>query len=133
RKSVISGFANRQSERAGEKLFEIARNSDNIELRKAAINNIPRRGGDKSIDFLIALYDTEKNDELKDQILNSFGSGTTLYRGATRETSGTSDDWVVVQSFPNVRSPATEKKVIRNLIEIAKSPTESMIRRKRAI
>src|SRR5687768_18142913 len=49
-------------------LFEIARTSDNIELRKAAIGAIPRRGGDKVIDFLIALYDTEKNEELKDQI-----------------------------------------------------------------
>ncbi len=134
RKSVISGFANRQSERAGEKLFEIARNSDNIELRKAAISNIPRRGGDKSIDFLIALYDTEKNEELKDQILNSFGSGTTLFRGAPRAMSGQGEPaWVVGQNVRSVRSPATEKKVIRKLIDIAKNPQESMARRKRAI
>jgi hypothetical protein len=134
RKAVISGFANRQSERAGEKLFEIARSSDNIELRKAAIAAIPRRGGDKSIDFLIALYDSEKNEELKDQILNSFGSGTSLVSRAPRAMSGQS----VVETYvsgrmSSVRSPATEKKVIRKLIEIANSPQESMLRRKRAI
>jgi hypothetical protein len=131
RKAVISGFANRQSERAGEKLFEIARSSDNIDLRKAAIAAIPRRGGDKSIDFLIALYDSEKNEELKDQILNSFGSGTSLI---SRTAKGGQN---IVEYVPgrvySVRSPVTEKKVIRKLIEIAKSPQESMLRRKRAI
>lgn len=133
RKAVISGFANRRSERAGEKLFEIARTSDNIELRKAAIAAIPRRGGDKSIDFLIALYDTEKNEDLKDQILNSFGSGTSLLSRSPRPSG--QDLYVsrVNQGVYTVRSPATEKKVIRKLIEIARNQQESMVRRKRAI
>ena len=135
RKSVISGFANRKSERAGEKLFEIARTSDNIELRKAAISAIPRRGGDKVIDFLIALYDTEKNEELKDQILNSFGSGTSLV--SRRPGQGVDGVYVgTLQGSGSVntnRGPVTEKKVIRKLIEIAKNPQESMTRRKRAI
>ena len=132
RKAVISGFANRQSERAGEKLFEIARSSDNIELRKAAIGAIPRRGGDKSIDFLIALYDSEKNEELKDQILNSFGSGTSLVSRTPRSGQNVVETYVA-RSANSVRSPATEKKVIRKLIDIAKNPQESMARRKRAI
>lgn len=134
RRAVITGFANRKSERAGEKLFEIARTSDNIELRKAAISAIPRRGGDKVIDFLIALYDTEKNEELKDQILNSFGSGTSL---VSRVRSGQVADAPYVaaigQNVSSMRSPVTEKKVIRKLIEIARNPQESMTRRKRAI
>jgi|GEM_PF-268403 len=134
RKAVIYGFANRRSERAGEKLFEIARTSDNIELRKAAIGAIPRRGGDKAIDFLIALYDTEKNEELKDQILNSFGSGASLVMRTPR-APGVADVYVTgaAQNVYTVRGPATEKKVIRKLIEIAKNPAESMTRRKRAI
>jgi len=132
RKAVISGFANRRSERAGEKLFEIARTSDNLELRKAAIAAIPRRGGDKSIDFLIALYDTEKNEELKDQILNSFGSGTSLV-SRVRPTSGPDIYVGGGQNVTSVRGPATERKVIRKLIEIAKNQQESMARRKRAI
>lgn len=134
RKSVISGFANRKSERAGDKLFEIARTSDNTELRKAAISVIPRRGGDKVIDFLIALYDTEKNEELKDQILNSFGSGTSLV-SRVRPGQGANAPYVAAigQSVSSMRSPVTEKKVIRKLIEIARNPQESMTRRKRAI
>ena len=133
RKTVIAGFANRQSERAGDKLFEIARNSDNIELRKAAIAYIPRRGGDKAIDFLISLYDTEKNDELKDQILNSFGSGTALGPRTPRAVSGQGGDVYIAAPARTMRSPVAEKKVVRKLIEIAKNPQETMVRRKRAI
>jgi tetratricopeptide (TPR) repeat protein len=136
RKAVISGFANRKSERAGDKLFEIARTADNIDLRKAAIAYIPRRGGDKAIDFLIALYDTEKNEELKDQILNSFGGGTSLVSRTPRPpgATGGADEYVrLTQNVSSMRSPVTEKKVIRKLIEIARNPQESMARRKRAI
>ena len=75
RKSVISGFGNRKSERAGAKLLEIAGNaSENIELRKAAISAIGRRGGPGAVDALMKLYDAEKNEEMKDVIMNSFGN-----------------------------------------------------------
>ena len=40
---MISGLGNRKSERAGARLLEIARGSDVIELRKAAISAISRR------------------------------------------------------------------------------------------
>ena len=74
RKSVISGFGNRKSERAGNKLVEIARNqSENIELRKAAISGIGRRGGENAVDILMSLYDSERNEEIKDAIMNSLG------------------------------------------------------------
>ena len=73
RKSVISGFGNRKSERAAAKLVEIVRTSDNVELRKAAISAIARRGGEGAVDMLMNLYDSEKNEELKDAIMNSFG------------------------------------------------------------
>jgi len=72
RKSVISGFGNRKSERAGAKLVEIATSSDNIEFRKEAIRGIARRGGAGVVDILMRLYDSEKNEEMKDSILNSF-------------------------------------------------------------
>jgi len=134
RKSVIAGFANRQSERAGEKLFDIARSSDNIELRQAAIAYIPRRGGDKPIDFLISLYDTEKNEVLKDQIMNAFGSGTVIMRRPGAASGQNGGDVVYVPGVRNGgRSPVAEKKATRKLIEIAKNPQESMARRKRAI
>ncbi|HEX3230977.1 MAG TPA: HEAT repeat domain-containing protein [Pyrinomonadaceae bacterium] len=75
RKAVISGFGNRKSERAGAKLVEIAGSpSENIELRKQAIRSIARRGGESAVDTLMRLYDAEKNEEVKDIIMNSFGS-----------------------------------------------------------
>ena len=137
RKTVINGFANRRSERAGDKLFDIARTADNLELRKAAVSNIPRRGGDKAIDFLISLYDTEKNDELKDQILNAFGSGATSWPRPAKVVGGQAPEVYAVkgvgQNIFGTRSPETEKKVTRKLIDIARNPQESMARRKRAI
>ena len=121
RKAVISGFANRKSERAGNKLLEIARRSDNIELRKAAIGAISRRGGEKAVEFLLGLYDSEKNEELKDQIINSLGSGSSMftsYAGSQTIASGRRME---------------DQRVIRKLIEIARSPQAPMERRKRAI
>lgn len=126
RKAVISGFANRKSERAGTKLFDIARTAENVELRKSAISAISRRGGDKAIEFLLNLYDTEKNEELKDQIVNSLGYGSGMWAP------------VAVSSGQGVytttaRSRMEDQRVIRKMIEIARSPQAPMERRKRAI
>jgi len=131
RRAVISGFGNRKSERAGAKLLEIARGSDLIELRKAAISAISRRGGDKVIDTLLNLYDTEKNEELKDQIMNSLGSGTVLYAGSLRQGTPVAPVKVGPPGAPHSRM--SDQRVIRKLIEIARNPQTPMERRKRAI
>jgi hypothetical protein len=124
RKAVIYGFGNRKSERAGAKLLEIARGSDVIELRKSAISAISRRGGDKVIDTLLNLYDTEKNEELKDQIMNALGSGAVVYTSAGGQNFGTT---VATGNRVN------DERVVRKLIEIARNPQTPMDRRKRAI
>ena len=138
RRAVISGFANRKSERAGSRLFEIARSSDNVELRKAAIAAISRRAGDKSVEFLLSLYDTEKNEELKDQIINSLGYGTAFYvenfpAAANAELTATA----MVASGQGIGfgtgGRLSDQRVVRKLIEIARSPQAPMERRKRAI
>ena len=128
RKTVISAFVNRKSERAGNRLYEIARSSDNIELRKAAIGAIARRGGDKATEFLLNLYDTEKNEELKDQILNSLGFGTTVWAAAPAVVGTGQNVYATTHS-----SRMEDQRVIRKLIEIARSPQAPMDRRKRAI
>lgn len=137
RKAVISGFANRKSERAGTRLFEIARSSDNIELRKAAINAISRRAGDKSIEFLLSLYDTEKNEELKDQIINSLGYGTTFYVSnyVDPEAALAAGARAGVGQGIGIGTGGrlSDQRVVRKLIEIARSPQAPMERRKRAI
>src|SRR5215203_3325127 len=127
RKAVISGFANRKSERAGTKLVEIARSSENVELRKAAISAISRRGGDKAIEFLLNLYDTEKNEELKDQIVNSLGYGSGMW-APVAIASGQGIGFTA-----NGGSRMEDQRVIRKMIEIARSPQAPMERRKRAI
>jgi hypothetical protein len=126
RKAVISGFANRKSERAGTKLFDIARSSENVELRKAAISAISRRGGDKAIEFLLNLYDTEKNEELKDQIVSSLGYGSGMWAPMVVDSGQT-------VYTTNSRSRMEDQRVVRKMIEIARSPTAPMERRKRAI
>lgn len=125
RKAVISGFANRKSERVSTKLFEIARTSENADLRRAAVSSISRRGGDKAIEFLLSLYDSEKSEEVKDQIVNSLGSGANFFfDGASGLETGQ-------HAFPTTRF--NDQRVIRKLIEIARSPQAPMERRKRAI
>lgn len=128
RKAVISGFANRKSERAGNRLLEIARSSDNIELRKAAISAISRRGGDKSVEFLLSLYDTEKNEDVKDHIINSLGSGHSFFAPGSPLAMAAERATAVGAS-----SRMNDQRVIRKLIEIARSPQAPMDRRKRAI
>ncbi|HEU4508362.1 MAG TPA: HEAT repeat domain-containing protein [Pyrinomonadaceae bacterium] len=125
RKAVISGFANRKSERVGARLFDIARSSENVELRRAAVSSISRRGGDKAIEFLLSLYDSEKSEDVKDQIINSLGSGANFYfDGASGLETGQ-------HAFATSRM--NDQRVIRKLIEIARNPQAPMERRKRAI
>lgn len=134
RRAVISGFGNRKSERAGNRLLEIARSSDNIELRKAAISAISRRGGDKAVEFLLNLYDTEKNEELKDLIISSLGYGTTFFTGNFGEAvvaAGAGAGQSI--GFNTAGSRMNDQRVIRKMIEIARSPQAPMERRKRAI
>lgn len=122
RKAVISGFANRKSERAGTKLVEIARGSDSIDLRKAAISSISRRGGDKTIDFLLSLYDNERNEQLRDQIVSSLAAGT-IYVGSQAVGFGQT----------GAASRLNDQRVIDKLIQIARDQQAPMERRKRVI
>ena len=129
RKTVISGFANRRSERAGTRLFEIARSSDVIELRKAAISSLSRRSGEKTTEFLLNLYDLEKNEEVKDQIMNALGSGTASYVGNLVEGTPLPGQTIAYSGG----SRMNDERVITKLIEIARDPRAPMERRKRAI
>ena len=131
RRAVIAGFGNRKSERAGAKLFDIARGSDSIELRKAAISAISRRGGDKTVEFLLSLYDTEKNEELKDQIMSALGYGSNFY-GSTPVIVGQGGGQGIGYGVGSA-SRMNDQRVVQKLIEIARDQKAPMERRKRAI
>ena len=132
RRAVISGFGNRKSERAGAKLFDIARSSDVIELRKAAISAISRRGGDKAIEFLLSLYDTEKNEDLRDQIMSALGYGSNVYAATPVVVGGQGGQGSQTIGVSSA-SRMNDQRVIRKLIEIARDQKAPMERRKRAI
>ncbi len=108
-------------------MFEIARSSDNIELRKAAISGISRRGGEKAIEFLLSLYDTEKNEEVKNQIISALG-GSSFNLGAGVYAIDSGQNCVSTGS-----SRVNDQRVVRKFIEIARNPQEPMDRRRRAI
>jgi HEAT repeats/Tetratricopeptide repeat len=133
RRVVIAGFGNRRSERAGAKLFDIARGSDAIELRKAAISAISRRGGDKAIEFLLSLYDTEKNEELKDQIMGALGYGSNVYVGTPMVVGAQGGKGIGQGIGYGAGSRMNDQRVTRKLIEIARDQKAPMERRKRAI
>ena len=133
RRSVIAGFGNRKSERAGAKLFDIARSSDTIELRKAAISAISRRGGDKAIEFLLSLYDTEKNEEVKDQIMSALGYGSNFYVGTPVVVGGQGGQGFGQGIGLGSSARMNDQRVVRKLIEIARDKNAPMERRKRAI
>ena len=118
RKSVINGLGNRKSERAGAKLEEIVRGSDVVELRKAAISAISRRGGAKVIDTLLSLYDTEKNEELKDQLVERFYQligGLTMQkkraRSCPRAMRQPHQPWPKKRNQPSQRGPISIRVV----------------------
>ena len=128
RRAVISGFANRRSERAGTRLFEIARSSDVVELRRAAVSSLSRRSGEKTTEFLLSLYDSEKNEDVKDQIVIALGSGAATYVGFPEATP------VPGQNITySGGSRMNDERVITKLIEIARDQRAPMDRRKQAI
>jgi HEAT repeat protein len=78
RKQVVAGLGSRISERAGERLAQIARTATNTELRSTAIKaiaqrsrSIPNRNTDPDLEVLLALYDSERDEELKDVIIDN--------------------------------------------------------------
>jgi HEAT repeat protein len=73
RKKVLEGLGNRKSPRAIARLADIARSGAAVELRAQAIRAIPHRNDEQDLDILLPLYDAERDDELKDFILEAIG------------------------------------------------------------
>lgn len=73
KKQVLEGLGNRKSPRAVTRLADIARNGPTVELRAQAIQAIPHRNDDQDLDILLSLYDSERDEELKDFILDGIG------------------------------------------------------------
>lgn len=70
KKQIVFALKRMGSPRALAKLYEIARSaSEDVEVRKDALHWIGQSGDKLSINFLIEMYDTEKDEEAKQQII----------------------------------------------------------------
>jgi HEAT repeat protein len=70
KKQIVFALKRMGSPRALAKLYEIARSaSEDTEARKDALHWIGQSGDPASIDFLIQMYDAEKADEIKQQLI----------------------------------------------------------------
>jgi HEAT repeat protein len=73
KKYVLAGFAMRKDPRALNKLAEVARSAGELELRKQAVLSIAGRGEEATLNLLLPLYDSERDNELKNALLEAFG------------------------------------------------------------
>lgn len=72
--SVLFAISQSRHPQAQPLLIELARSAPSQTLRQAAINSIAMRGSDAAITELLALYDSETNIAVKQQLLFAFSS-----------------------------------------------------------
>ncbi|HVF41479.1 MAG TPA: HEAT repeat domain-containing protein [Pyrinomonadaceae bacterium] len=70
---VLAALGTRRDPRALAKLVEVARSAGDVKLRAQAIRAIPNRGEAEDLDLLLSLYDSERDDKLKDSLLSAVG------------------------------------------------------------
>jgi HEAT repeat protein len=73
KKYVLAGLGNRKDPRAMVKLSEVARSAGDLQLRAQAIRTIANRGEGPTLDLLLPLYDAERDNDLKNGLLEAFG------------------------------------------------------------
>ena len=73
KKYVVAALGNRKDPRALNKLIDVARNASDPGLRMQAIHAIPNRGEEQDLDVLLSLYDSERNDDIKNSLLSALG------------------------------------------------------------
>jgi HEAT repeat protein len=73
KKYVLAGLANRKDPRAMVRLGEVARTAGDVQLRAQAIRSISSRGEGPTLDLLLPIYDSERDNDLKNALLQAFG------------------------------------------------------------
>jgi len=73
KKYVLAALGNRKDPRAVNKLAEVARSASDVQLRAQAIRAIPNRGEEQDLDLLLPLYDSERDNDLKGNLLQAIG------------------------------------------------------------
>lgn len=73
KQGLLRAFADNPDPRAQAKLLEIARGSDQIELRAFAIRHLGNKDDQQTVDQLVAMYDAEQNMQIKAALMRAFG------------------------------------------------------------
>jgi HEAT repeat protein len=73
KKYILAALGNRKDPRAVAKLAEVARSASDVQLRAQAIRAIPNRGEEQDLDLLLPLYDSERDNDLKNGLLQAIG------------------------------------------------------------
>jgi HEAT repeat protein len=72
RKRLMHAFSESDDPRAHAKLLEVARNGDNVELRKFALRRLGEKNNDAMLDELMRVYRTERDAGVKREIIHAF-------------------------------------------------------------
>jgi len=74
KRSVLQSLSDIKSTRVEDKLFEVARSNDNVDLRRQAIRLLGERAGKRSLDFLSqTAQSTDGNAEVQVQAVRAIG------------------------------------------------------------
>jgi HEAT repeat protein len=73
KQGLLRAFADSNDPRARNKLFEIARGNDPVEMRSFAIRVLGDRDDEQSVDQLVAMYDGEQNAQVRASLMRAFG------------------------------------------------------------
>ncbi len=83
KQGLLRAFADSSDPRAQDKLFEIARGNDPIELRSVAVRRLGEKDDEPTVNKLIAMYDSEQNMQIRMLLLRAFGDSK--QKGAVRK------------------------------------------------
>ena len=121
----MRAFAENSDPRAQAKVFEIARGTDPIELRAFAIRVLGNRDDQQTVDQLVAMYDSEQNQQLKGTLMRGFGDSK--HKSAVRKlmTIARSDPSVEIRKTAvRYLGESKDPEALKFLEDLLKSATK---------
>ncbi|MGZ8867981.1 MAG: hypothetical protein ACXW2P_06525 [Thermoanaerobaculia bacterium] len=102
-----------------DKLEELARGERVVELRVTAIKNLGLLGGDKSGPFLVSMYDSDRDVEVRKAVINGLflQSNAKALIGLARKEKDPSMKKQLVSKISLISSDETEKYLLELLNE----------------
>ncbi len=73
RRMAIVALAQSDCPQAADKLMDVARNAESVELRRFALIQLAQKDSGKATQVLTQMYDSEKNETIKEGIINALG------------------------------------------------------------